>query len=102
MVSMSLKIEIYLLKTWKTISKILLWSPGSQITGLGGFLFCFLATPCGRQDLSSQLGIEPKPPAVEVGSLNHWTAREVTPGSEIDDFFFFAFLPTHKFITFLQ
>ena len=23
--------------------------------------------------------IEPAPPAVEVQSLNHWTAREVTP-----------------------
>jgi len=24
-------------------------------------------------------GIEPMPPAVEAQSLNHWTAREVSP-----------------------
>ena len=28
-------------------------------------------------DLSSQLGIETAPPAVEALSLNHWTAKEV-------------------------
>ena len=33
--------------------------------------------PLGMRDLSSQPGIEPAPPAVEVWSLNHWTAREV-------------------------
>ena len=38
----------------------------------------FLAAPrgaCGT--LVPQPGIEPVPPAVEVQSLNHWTAREV-------------------------
>ena len=39
-------------------------------------LFFFLAALRGMWDLSS-LGIEPMPPAVEAGSLNHWTAREV-------------------------
>ena len=29
------------------------------------------------RDLSPQPGIEPRPPAVEVQSSNHWTAREV-------------------------
>ena len=33
----------------------------------------------GMQDLRSRPGIEPVPPAVEVQSLNHWTAREVPP-----------------------
>ena len=31
----------------------------------------------GMQDLSSRAGIEPVPPAVEVGSLKCWTTREV-------------------------
>ena len=29
------------------------------------------------QDLSSQSGIEPVPPALGAWSLNHWTTREV-------------------------
>ena len=44
------------------------------------FFFFFLnvlAAPCGMQDLSSQPGMEPVPPAVEAQGLNHWTAREV-------------------------
>ena len=36
-----------------------------------------LTTPYGMQDLSSLQGIRPSPSAVEVQSLNHWTAREV-------------------------
>ena len=51
---------------------------------------CFLAIPCGRQDLSSWLGIEPESPAMEVGSLNHCTTHEVAPSSKMDDFFFFC------------
>ena len=31
----------------------------------------------GRWDLIPQPGIEPLPPALELQSLNHWTAREV-------------------------
>ena len=48
------------------------------------FLFCFilfwgvfLAIPHSCGILVPQPGIEPVPPAVEVHSLNHWTAREV-------------------------
>ena len=44
------------------------------------FSFVFLAAPRGMWDLSSPTkgpGIEPMSPAVEVWSLNHWTAREV-------------------------
>ena len=40
------------------------------------FIFIFgSAAACGT--LVPWLGIEPVPPAVEVRSLNHWTAREV-------------------------
>ena len=39
------------------------------------FFFFWL---CSIQDLSSQPGIEPRPPALEVQNLNHCTAREVT------------------------
>ena len=37
--------------------------------------------PWRIQDLSSLIGMEPVPPAVEAWSLNHWTAREV-PNSQ--------------------
>ena len=39
----------------------------------------FLAVPCGVWDLVPPPGMEPKPPAVEVQHLNHWTSREVPP-----------------------
>ena len=43
------------------------------------FLSCFFFWPrptaCGI--LVSQPGMEPKPPALEARSLNHWTVREV-------------------------
>ena len=43
------------------------------------YLFIYLFLPWGLRE--SQLipwpGIEPVPPAVEVHSPNHWTAREV-------------------------
>ena len=44
------------------------------------FLFCFVL-PCllAWEKLVSQPGVEPDPPALEVYSVNHWTAREV-PG----------------------
>ena len=32
---------------------------------------------CGIQDLAPRPGIEPRPPALGVQSLTHWTAREV-------------------------
>ena len=38
------------------------------------YLFFFGIPPCGI--LVPQPGIEPMPPAMEVGSLNHWTTRE--------------------------
>ena len=41
------------------------------------FFLNFLAVLRGMQDLSSQPKIKPEPLAVEAGSLNHWTAREV-------------------------
>ena len=31
---------------------------------------------CDMQDINSQPGIEPVPPAVEAQSPNHWTTRE--------------------------
>ena len=49
------------------------------------FIFLFLAAGCGRQDLSFlSLGVVPEPPAVEVPSLNHWTAREVRDREFLD------------------
>ena len=36
-----------------------------------------LAAPHSVHDLSSQIRIEPAPPAVETWSLNHWTTKEV-------------------------
>ena len=41
------------------------------------FFLKILTTPHGMQDLSSLPGIRPSPSAVEVQSLNHWTAGEV-------------------------
>ena len=40
-------------------------------------LFFFLAVGCGILVPRPGPGIEPVPPAVEVGSLNHWADREV-------------------------
>ena len=40
-----------------------------------GFFFWPCRAACGI--LVPQPGIKPAPPAVEAGSLNHWTAREV-------------------------
>ena len=40
-------------------------------------LFNFLIFwPCGMRYLGSPTRDEPVPPAVEAGSLNHWTTRE--------------------------
>ena len=33
---------------------------------------------CGLWDLVSWPGLEPRPPALGVQSLSHWTTREVT------------------------
>ena len=38
--------------------------------------YIYLAMSCGMQDINSQPGIEPVPPAVEAQSPNHWTTRE--------------------------
>ena len=38
------------------------------------FVFVFLAMTRGLQDLSSPTGVEPRPPAVESRSPNHWTS----------------------------
>ena len=49
----------------------------SMLLCLFVFNFFFLATPCGMWDLSSQTRDQPRPHALEVKSLNHWTTREV-------------------------
>ena len=44
--------------------------------------FIYLAVPglsCGRWDLVPGPGREPRPPALGVQSLGHWTSREVPP-----------------------
>ena len=47
----------------------------------GQILFSFnLAAPCGMWDLSSLSREQTVAPALEVLSLNHWTAREVPSG----------------------
>ena len=54
---------------------------GTQVCIFDFFSSCaynFFFWLCSMQDLSSQPGIEPRPPALEVQNLNHWTAREVT------------------------
>ena len=43
-------------------------------------IFFFGPAACGI--LVSRPGIEPSPPALEVQSLNHWTAREVPQGGD--------------------
>ena len=42
----------------------------------GTLFFFFLAAPHSLQDLGSQPGMEPRAPAVEARSPNHWTTRE--------------------------
>ena len=39
--------------------------------------FFFSPTPCDMQNLSSQSGFKPVPPALGAQSLNRWTTREV-------------------------
>ena len=59
---------------------LLFRSQGLQHLGAGflSFFFCFLAEPRMACRISiPRPGIEPTLPAVEVQSLNHWTAREV-------------------------
>ena len=44
------------------------------------YTFCVCVCVCalrGMQDVSSQPGIEPVPPAMDVQSANHWTTGEV-------------------------
>ena len=44
------------------------------------YLLVYLAAAglsCGMWDLVPRRGIKPRPPAMGVGSLSHWTAREV-------------------------
>ena len=45
---------------------------------LSFFFFFFFLTVLHGMILVSQPGIESVPPALEVQSLNHWTAREVS------------------------
>ena len=41
------------------------------------FILAALGLSCGMWDLVPQPGIEPRPPALGVQSLTHWTTREV-------------------------
>lgn len=41
----------------------------------------FLATPCSMRDLSSLPRNEPRPSALRVWNLNHWTTSEVSRSS---------------------
>ena len=50
---------------------------GVGISFLFQLLIFFWPRHVGRGILVPQPGIEPEPPALEVRSLNHWTAREV-------------------------
>ena len=56
--------------------------PGDHGSGMQGsqpFLKKFFSCTMWRDPCSpiSVLGVKPAPPAVEMQSLNHWTAREV-------------------------
>ena len=51
-------------------------------------LFIYLAMHAACKILVLQPGIKPRPTAVEVWSLNHWTARELL-------FFFFIYFKIH-------
>ena len=69
-------IFLYFLVTYSKIHSFLVYS--SEWV----FWFCFLSVPRGMQDLGygilvPQPGIKPMPPALEVQSLIHWTARKV-------------------------
>ena len=41
------------------------------------YLFLFLALAHGMWDLVPRPGNQPESPALEMSTLNHWTAREV-------------------------
>ena len=41
------------------------------------FSFYLLGSPQGVGDITIPLGIQPRPPALEMHSFDHWTAREV-------------------------
>ena len=56
--------------------------------------FFFFTVPQGMRDLSSPPGIEAMSPAVEMQSLNHWTAGEVLIVSLI----FVILLPFYLFL----
>ena len=60
-----------IIQTWFTF--IDLTAPGSVLSGI----FFFLATPSSMVLLVLWPRIKPNAPAVEVQSLNHWTAKEV-------------------------
>ena len=42
---------------------------------------------CGMQDLVPPPGMEPRPPALGVQSLSHWTTREVPEGWYLSVYF---------------
>ena len=41
--------------------------------------FFFFAMPCGFRNLVPQPGMEPRPPAVEAPSPNHWKVKLLSP-----------------------
>ena len=51
------------------------------------FLFFFDCGSATCWTLVPQLGIKPRPPAVEVESPNHWTTREFPKGQSSDEIF---------------
>ena len=50
-----------------------------------------MAASYSMWDLTPQPGIKPKPPAVEVQSLNHWTTREVLKLKNLYEVFYCIF-----------
>ena len=75
------------------------------------FFILFLATQCGLRDLSSLTRDRTVPPAVEVWSPIHWTAREFPRicffnyATHIRVVYHFPFFPSHdcrKFSSYLE
>ena len=64
--------------------------PQVQVTFIYLFIYGHACMSC--RILVPPPGIEPVPPAVEVLSPNHWTAREFPQGPFFFPFFFFLWL----------
>ena len=58
------------------------------------FLVAYLAVPglcCGMWDQVPLPGIEPRPPALGVWSLSHWTPREILNAESFSNYIYFAY-----------